>query len=345
MASLTIAWEYLTGYAVATDTTNRDRAEWPPHPARVFMALVAAWAETEPPGAGDECRKMWSDERAALRWLEKLGDPEMRLPTVGDESERSNVTFFVPVNDTAGPSAATLQSCPALTRSKQARSFPRRWVGDGSCFLDWPDAEGADLHREALGRLCLKVTRLGHSSSLVSMRVADEAEPKTEDGTHLVPDDLQAKEQVRSLSRGTLAMLQERFGEAQELPANILLQSAVAHGCAARQALLRCDKHAAEHVDQRIAATGGQSHDGTTNRSRIIAHSSAGHSPRSNSHRHPTRADCCAQHHAVTNCAAYRTASHGYARADCRHDPNARRAAAIGQRLAQLQHRSIHQQQ
>ena len=67
MASLTIAWEYLTGYAVATDPSTRDRAEWPPHPARVFMALAAAWFETEPPGADDENRDEWTAEGAALR--------------------------------------------------------------------------------------------------------------------------------------------------------------------------------------------------------------------------------------------------------------------------------------
>ena len=61
MASLTIAWEYLTGYAVATDPTSRDRAEWPPHPARVFMALAAAWFETEPPQGADEIREGWSE--------------------------------------------------------------------------------------------------------------------------------------------------------------------------------------------------------------------------------------------------------------------------------------------
>ena len=33
----------LTGYAVATDVSNREQAEWPPHPARVFMALAAAY--------------------------------------------------------------------------------------------------------------------------------------------------------------------------------------------------------------------------------------------------------------------------------------------------------------
>ena len=36
---------YLTGYAVATDLAQR-RAEWPPHPARIFMAMAAAHFET-----------------------------------------------------------------------------------------------------------------------------------------------------------------------------------------------------------------------------------------------------------------------------------------------------------
>ena len=30
MACLTIAWQYLTGNAVATDPASRDRVEWPP---------------------------------------------------------------------------------------------------------------------------------------------------------------------------------------------------------------------------------------------------------------------------------------------------------------------------
>ena len=66
MAILRIGWEYLTGYSVATDPSTRDRAEWPPHPARVFMALAAAWFETEPVGADDEAREEWKSEGAAL---------------------------------------------------------------------------------------------------------------------------------------------------------------------------------------------------------------------------------------------------------------------------------------
>lgn len=173
MPSLTIAWEYLTGCAVATDPASRERAEWPPHPARVLMAMAAAWFETAPGDTASETeRRDHEAEGHALRWLESLSEPELWLPS-RDESERSLVTVYVPVNDKAGPSAATLQSAPALTRNKQARTFPRWYVGEAPCALHWPDAEGADAHRDALARVCAKVTRIGHSSSLVQMWVAD----------------------------------------------------------------------------------------------------------------------------------------------------------------------------
>jgi CRISPR-associated protein Csb2 len=212
MPSLTIAWNYLTGYAVATDPTARERAEWPPHPARVFMALAAAWFETEPPGPDSEGRDDWTAEGEALRWLETLGDPEMDLPEVESQFERSNVTFYVPINDRAGPASAALQSCPAISRSKQPRTFPRVWVGTRPCFLHWPNAEGAAAHSTALDRLCRKVTRIGHSSSLVSMRLALQ-EPRSEDGVQLVADDVLAERQARSVSTGMLDMLEERYGE------------------------------------------------------------------------------------------------------------------------------------
>jgi CRISPR-associated protein Csb2 len=203
MPGLTIGWEYLTGYAVATDPSNRNRAEWPPHPGRVFMAMAAAWFETgEDAAEGD-----------ALRWLEALGDPELHLPASEWVSERSNVTVYVPVNDKAGPSAAMLQSSPAMTRSKQPRTFPRIHVGDAPCAMHWLEAEGVDEHREALDRLCSKVTRIGHSSSLVRMWVGDAEDPNDAGGERLLPDDQLADWQVRSISQGILEMLIERFGE------------------------------------------------------------------------------------------------------------------------------------
>ena len=67
---LAIAWQYLTGSAVAATVTDREEPEWPPHPDRVFQALVASWGER----GGDP------DERAALAFLETLGPPELVAP-------------------------------------------------------------------------------------------------------------------------------------------------------------------------------------------------------------------------------------------------------------------------
>lgn len=213
MPALTIAWEYLTGYAVATDPGNRERAEWPPHPARVFMALAAAWFETDPAEAGTDFDRHEHDaEGAALAWLETLGDPEMWLPSNGVESERSLVTVYVPVNDKAGPSAATLQSAPALTRSKQARTFPRRHVGRSPCALHWQEARDGDIHHGPLDRLSAKVTRIGHSSSLVRMWVV--APQQMTDLTELErwhAHDL-AETHCRRVAPGLLRSLQETTG-------------------------------------------------------------------------------------------------------------------------------------
>lgn len=79
----------LTGRYVATAFNDRETSEWPPHPARLFSALVAAHFEAlDPP----------EDERAALQWLEAQGAPEILAPAA---SGRDVVTVFVPVNDTS----------------------------------------------------------------------------------------------------------------------------------------------------------------------------------------------------------------------------------------------------
>jgi len=215
MPGLTLCWEYLAGYAVATDPSSRERAEWPPHPARVFMAMAAAWFETAPPeaAADDATAADHAAEGEALRWLETLGDPELWLPPSEPGAERSVVTVYVPVNDKAGPSAATLQSVPSLNRPKQGRTFPKRHVGQTSCYLHWTGAEEVERYRDQLDRLCGKVTRIGHSSSLVRMWVADE--PGTSSGTPLErwePASAAAAVHCRRISRGTLDELPVRTG-------------------------------------------------------------------------------------------------------------------------------------
>ncbi len=76
---------FLTGRYVATSHYNRRLPEWPPHPARLFSALVAEWAVEQDP-----------TERQALEWLEAQPPPSI---TASDELPRKVVKHFVPVND------------------------------------------------------------------------------------------------------------------------------------------------------------------------------------------------------------------------------------------------------
>ncbi|MCA9189140.1 MAG: type I-U CRISPR-associated protein Csb2 [Pirellulaceae bacterium] len=211
MSELLVAWEYLTGYSVATHVSGRSRAEWPPHPARVFMALAAAWFETEPPSDADNEQEHYLAEGRALRWLETLGDPE--LSTGKDTGERSDVEMYVPVNDKLDLSPMTMQSAPALTRDRKARTIPRSWVGNAPCYLRWEcEASEQRTHLEALDRLCSKVTRIGHSSSLVRMWVSNSIE--NEDALErFVPTTSLSDWHARTASSGFLNVLIERYGE------------------------------------------------------------------------------------------------------------------------------------
>lgn len=84
---LAIEITFLTGRYVASSHYDRNRPEWPPHPARVFSALVAAWAESEDrPEQG----------RRVLEHLETLGPPDI---AASGATERTVVTHYVPVND------------------------------------------------------------------------------------------------------------------------------------------------------------------------------------------------------------------------------------------------------
>lgn len=79
--------EYLTGVARSSRFDDASSAEWPPHPARVFSALVDALYADEP---------VATSERAALEWLEAQPPPDL---TVSEACEREGRTVFVPVND------------------------------------------------------------------------------------------------------------------------------------------------------------------------------------------------------------------------------------------------------
>ena len=189
---LALGIRYLTGYAVATNVSGREQAEWPPHPARVFMAMAAAHFETGQDPA----------ERATLEWLEKQGAPALNA---SQAYRRDVVSHYVPVNDKAGPAKGTLQSAPNLPRGKKERFFPSVRPDDDTVYLLWPDSPFDNGHSISLERLCRSVIRIGHSSSLVQMWVEDDPPDP-----NLIPSDAGSLT-MRVFGVGTLDYLESLY--------------------------------------------------------------------------------------------------------------------------------------
>ncbi|MCY4623050.1 MAG: type I-U CRISPR-associated protein Csb2 [bacterium] len=253
---------FLTGRYSATSHHDRELSEWPPHGARLFSAMVAAWADGEPPGDA---------ERVALEWLEGLPPPRITAP---EAVPRRVVSHFVPVNDAnviapstyrrraasienlvaqwedeldashgevtkkvqslqgkidkqrdvrslAGDSGKTnVSSALALLpegRVKKERYFPSVTLVEPQ-EADSPDPGGSSSRRvpsvvyawdeeappdtaAALDGLLRRVTRLGHSSSLVSCRLRDTPPAPT-----LIPGE--GTEMLRWVRPGQLAALE-----------------------------------------------------------------------------------------------------------------------------------------
>lgn len=212
---ITLRLELLTGRYVASKFNDRNSAEWPPHPSRLFSALVAAHYEGGEPEGGE----------AALRWLEAQAPPRM---TFTGAAHRSLKIHFVPVNDRALSDSAALQNAWSLvltpdlsekkrasaeakltaayarasapdkklaktfrsavehvlpaTRTKQPRMFPSVTPDEPVVSFTW-DAEPSEALRAGLAALASRLVRVGHSSSLVSAIWTEQAPEPT-----LIPD-------------------------------------------------------------------------------------------------------------------------------------------------------------
>ena len=238
---------FLTGRYVATHHNDRQQSEWPPHPARLFSAFVAVWAED-----GSD-----PTERAALEWLEAQGPPAI---TASEAVPRTVVSYFVPVNDAAIVSrswhegraktiyeledqlfeeivssegevtrkVARIQDKLAKQRDvesqvdavgttsitsavemlpdqrgRRERFFPSVTPDDTRVTYLW-DAANPEGVGEVLDRLLQRVTRLGHSSSLVSCRVT----PEPPDPSYAPGNSGQS---LRTVNRGQLAELERQY--------------------------------------------------------------------------------------------------------------------------------------
>ena len=173
------------------------------------MALAAAHFQT-----GSDPK-----ERDALIWLEELeecGQPMAPRLVAPDGEKRAIVTHFVPVNDdNSGFTKKQGKTKPfqemgqtGLRRNRQERTFARAWLNQDIIYLTWPGVDPNETVRSTLAALCAKVTRIGHSTSMVQMWLAgaDESGAPT-----WIPDDNRAQIYLRLASRGTLDNLERRF--------------------------------------------------------------------------------------------------------------------------------------
>jgi len=270
---LTIEVELLGGRYAATAHNDRNRAEWPPHPARFFSALVAALHDNDP---------VDDTEREALLWLEQQAPPSLDVDLNVNEvvGRRRVLDVYVPVNDIsliekplrdieeslrkaraavvtlAGmsttqendkelkkanktvekeekklaallaeqhaveekPSATDLATAVALLpdrRTRQMRTFPVV-LPPRPCFaFRWASDAPATL-KNALDTLCQRVTRLGHSSSLVRCVIVEHPVTPT-----LVPDD-DGETVLRTVGQGQLHRLEAEFARHQGVEMRVL---------------------------------------------------------------------------------------------------------------------------
>ncbi len=161
---LNIGIEFLAGRYYAQDPHSAQlRAEWPPHPDRLFSALVStAYARAGEPTLDPA-------ERAALLWLEGLPAPVWSGPVMLGTGRL--MQSFVPTNavdlrTVGGNRLIQLDALPEY-RSRQSRSFASIAV-DTPGYWTWPDAE-VGQHAGAVKRLVEGVARLGASSSFVRL--------------------------------------------------------------------------------------------------------------------------------------------------------------------------------
>lgn len=92
-------------------------------------------------------------------------------------------------------------------------------------FLHWPESDPGE-HFSCLERVCGKVTRIGHSASLVQMWASTEPPDMP---ANWLPDEIRATERFRVAGPGTLRYLEQRFNR-QEVDTYFELMAAAGDG-------------------------------------------------------------------------------------------------------------------
>lgn len=134
--------------------------EWPPSPARVYSALVAA------DGTGPRCTVTTGEE---LVWLECLGPPVIVASAPEAVVASPLEPRYVVVDEKA---EGAVQDYPARTARKVypgTKLAPR----DDVVLYVWPDAEPTAMHRQALAYRAARIGYLGCADSPVTVSLTD----------------------------------------------------------------------------------------------------------------------------------------------------------------------------
>ena len=185
--------------------------EWPPHPARLFYALVSALHTfgTEGEGATDAA------ERKALEWLEELDNPKIFCLKNNEINARRIVSHYVPVNDPDLPEKVDpAKHKPAHLpefREKKERTFPTVTLphDKNAVFFQWDDVSD-DNYRRGLEGLFQRVSYLGHSSSLIALSFADKVPDNELTCWHTKGGEREGQV-FRGISKGLLRLLETSY--------------------------------------------------------------------------------------------------------------------------------------
>jgi CRISPR-associated protein Csb2 len=159
--AITLSLAFPAGRYVAAAWDDKNAVEWPPHPARLCLALIDTLHRCgDPPALRD-----------ALNWFCSQASPaRIVVPSADHISIRSMDGYFVPQN----PSSAN-----GVTHGRKPRSFPTVILDADAptVFFHWPDSEIPAAMQEPLARLLGNLPRFGHSSSLVIVDLCDSDPP------------------------------------------------------------------------------------------------------------------------------------------------------------------------
>ncbi|HTX00880.1 MAG TPA: type I-U CRISPR-associated protein Csb2 [Acidimicrobiales bacterium] len=178
--------------------------EWPPHPGRLFCALVAAACSSPEDTGADASQLLEGSAAEALRWLEAQPPPTVHFP---DSQRAPSLTSYVPTNDVGATKSNR------IARTSGERSWHRSHLRTPVAVFCWPGTPDAPT-LGTLRQLARRVPYLGRSTSLctVDFDLADTAPVELEE---LLPAPRGGDVRLRVPYEGHLDALRGAFEEGQ----------------------------------------------------------------------------------------------------------------------------------